>query len=515
MAYTAMEPVWRKIDAILAGADAVRAAGKAYLPQYECEGQSEYKRRLAAAPWRNEFEDALRSLSAKPFSQEVMIADGAPKPIEAIAEDIDARGNDLTQFARRVFRCAVAKGYHAILVDYPKMQAGMSLAEEREAGARPYWVHADADEVIALYTAMINGKETVTHVRIRQCTIERRGYSERKVERIREFDRPKLETPAGIEYAPGIWKVWEKQKVEGATDEQWVLIDEGVINRGGSTDIPIVIFWAGERYGEHEVKPPLADLADMQMELYRALSRQDEILTYAGSPMLTAEGMAPPEVKRDQNGNPLPEQGLRVGPKSILYAEPYSDGKAGKWSYIQPDASNIREVRDHTKSVIDDMRRLGMQPITPGTGDVKATAIAVDAAKAHSALEAWALGLKDVLEQAFVYTAEWLDAETDVEVNMRTDFGLDIGNNGAADWINKAYESKLLTGITAREELRRRNLIEATEEDEQERQIEEMQGDPSVDELGAALSYGGEEGESALTPPGEEQFMRDQGITLG
>ena len=83
--------------------------------------------------------------------------------------------------------------------------------------------------------------------------------------------------------------------------------------------VPLVIWFTGERKGDHEVKPPLADLADVQIELYRALSREDEILNFAGYPMLSGNGFA------------KPAEPIIVGPRSVLYA-PGGEGITTSWS---------------------------------------------------------------------------------------------------------------------------------------------------------------------------------------
>ena len=150
-AYQAMEPKWRRIDDILAGADAIRRAGETYLPKYEDESAAEYKRRLSAAPWRPEFEDALRGLASRPFSKDVTLNEGVSEQVKSLAEDIDGQGNNLTQFAAAMFEAGIAKGYHAILVDYPSMAPGATLADERASGARPYWVSVPCNEILALY----------------------------------------------------------------------------------------------------------------------------------------------------------------------------------------------------------------------------------------------------------------------------------------------------------------------------------------------------------------------------
>src|SRR4051812_19502505 len=93
--YTAMIADWQMIGDIRAGARRVKAMGEVYLPQYEKESTSAYKKRLEATPWRPEFVDALRNLCSKPFSKAVALQGDPPQRVKEIGEDIDGEGNDL------------------------------------------------------------------------------------------------------------------------------------------------------------------------------------------------------------------------------------------------------------------------------------------------------------------------------------------------------------------------------------------------------------------------------------
>lgn len=394
-AYERMLPTWQMISDILAGPKQIRKQAEDYLPKYEAEGDTEYARRLLSAPWRPEFDDSLRSLASKPFGQDVGLLEGSSASMTALAEDIDGRGHNLAAFLRPVFRGAIAKGMHAILVDYPTIAPGSTLAEERSRGVRPYWVSIPAEEILALYTDFVDGHEIVTHVRISEKVTVRDGFDEKEIKRVRVLE-------------PGRWEIWVQDNKSG-----WAKESEGVMTL---PQVPLVVLYTGERSGPQEVKPPLADLADMQIELYRKLSRQDEIETYAGSPMLQGQGIAAP----DQS-----EPAFEVGPKRILLAPPGIDGGQTGWSYVQPDAANLKEVRESVRDLIKDMRRLGMQPLLRESGTVTATETNKEAAKAHSAVESWALAMKDVIEQAFVYTAQWMNEKATVEVEVGTDFAVD------------------------------------------------------------------------------------------
>lgn len=63
-----------------------------------------------------------------------------------------------------------------------------------------------------------------------------------------------------------------------------------------------------------------------------------------------------------------------------------------------------------------------MRPLTPQSGGVTATASAIEGASAHAAVQAWALDLKDALEQAFVFMAQWLGEEPSADVMVHIDF---------------------------------------------------------------------------------------------
>ena len=432
--YRAMKDTWDFIADILAGASAMRQNPR-YLMKYEGESVLEYERRLAAAPWRPEFEDCLRGLTSRPFTKDVGLKNPAPS-LATLSEDIDGRGNNMTTFAREVFFKGMAKGVHAIVVDYPAMHPvvegrAITLAEEKAAGVRPYWIHAEANDILALYTTWVNGKEIVTHLRIRENFTTRQGFGETTGTRIRIYE-------------PGHWEVWEKV----GNADKYSKTSEGVISRGPQKfdSVPVVFFFTGDRQGDLRLKPPLKDLAEMQLELFRAQSRQDEMLTYASSPMLTANGMRQPE----ENTGPL-----QVGPKAVLWAP----AVGASWNYINPDSSNLKEVREHVASVIDDMKRLGMQPLVARTGRQTATGDSIEAAKAHSSVQAWAIGLKDALEQAWVFTAQWINETRYPEVTVYTDFSAVPASKAPLDSLATARAEGDISRETFWEGLQRYDIL--------------------------------------------------------
>lgn len=427
---SAMDQSLELIADIRAGGEAIRGRSSRYLPKYQKETDDDYRRRVSAAPWRPEFVDTLRSLASKPFAQDVLVADDTPPEIRALADDIDGRGNNLTRFAHQAFTEGLANGVHAILVDYTQIHSNASRADEIALGARPYWTHIPVTSIVALRIERVRGRDVVTHLRYRAGRNAFDGFQEKVVEQIHVRE-------------PGLWTVWEKN-----ASGVWEIASTGEIRIAGKvpSEVPLALFFTGQRIGDLQTRSALQDLAEVQIELFRALSRQDEILTYTGSPMLAANGVSAPG----------PEAApIVLGPKSILFAP----GDHAKWGYISPDAAAIGEVRKHVESVEAAMHRLGMQPSMPMSGSITATASAVNAAKAHSAVEAWATALKDCLEHAFWFTAQWVGSSHETVVQVFSDFAVGDQNSDEAALLLDATEAGVISGRTMREELRRRNIL--------------------------------------------------------
>lgn len=503
--HDAMADDWRLIRDILAGAKVIKAAGVRYLPKFQKESQGAYDLRKDSTPWRPEFADALRSLCSKPFTKEVVVNPDAPDAIQGkvvdqktkkrqggLVDDIDGQGNSLHVFARETFSHGVAAGLEAIYVAWSADQPLRTKAEEAAAGARPYWVHVRAENILALNFKVVGGRTLVSHIRIRECTVEQDGFEEVEVKRIRVLQLNDANQPT--------WQVYK-------ADRDGVYVSEALpALLLGVTEIPIALFFTGERSGSYRVKPPLLDLAGMQIELYRAMSRKDQILTLAGSPMLVAKGMNPPQPSQVTNAAgtviDVPAPQIEVGPGTVLFAPPTMEGVQADWDYIQPDAANITEVRNDVDGIMEDFRRLALQPTTPKSGNMVATGQAIEAAKSHSAVEVWANGLKDALDQALKYTTQWLKIPDTVTAIVHTDFGLAAGTD-ESKILGDMQKRGVISAETERAENARRGILgpEFDEDEEVVRIAAEQEGmNPDVS---------GDENEPEIDPVAGQPIKKD------
>lgn len=463
---TFMSAIWQKIRNILDGLHAIRQCRATYLPVFEGETTEEYARRLNTTSWRPEFSDGLRNLSAKPFQKDITLADGANQQIKDFAEDVDGCGNNITRFSKEFFDTGVGFGLAALLVDYPTMQEGITLADEKASGARPYWCLIQPENILALYFENVGGFNRVSHIRFRECYTEREGFEEREIDRIRVIERQDGKV---------VWEVWESNPVDPkATSKDknkvaYSKVGEGVITL---EEIPVSLFFTGKKSGNFRVRPPLNDLADAQIELYQKLSNKNEIQTFAGSPMLKLLGVSNDQLPTEDDGSGKKTPTMQLGPKRIITLPPGTDGAQPEADFIQPTAANMTELREDINDLIEYMRRLAMQPITDKSGNPTATGQAIDQAKAHSTLQSWALGLKDALELALKYTAQWMNINAEPEVLVFTDFGVDATGVQEMTVLQNMTSAGQLSAKTLRAEAKRRDML--SQEFDEDTELEQI-----------------------------------------
>lgn len=408
-AYDQMLPRWHVIETLLGGTEAMREAGETYLPRHQEETDKGYQERLASAVLLNMVEQTLDTLSGKPFSEPIKLNEDVPKAIEeTILIDVDLQGNNLDVFARQWFREGMAKALCHVLIDMPRpapREDGQprTLADDRREGLRPYWVMIKPECLLFARSEVINGVEVLQHVRIIEHYMEQDGFAEVCKRRIRVLE-------------PGLVQLWEPVKKSNAQKEEWVLADEWAT---GLNYVPLVTFYA-DRQGFMMGKPPLLDLAHLNVAHWQSASDQRHILTVSRFPILACSGAS------GEDSDPVV-----VGPNKVLY----NPDPAGRFYYVEHTGQAIAAGRTDLKDLEEQMAGYGAEFLKRKTGGQTATARALDSAEATSDLSAMTGLFEDALAQALDITADW----------MR------LGSNGGTVELVKDYDLEEMdaTGLQA------------------------------------------------------------------
>lgn len=471
--YEAMKEYWSLAADIMGGAKRMRAAKEKYLPRFEKESDSEYDNRVETAPFTNLYGDALKNLASKPFSEILGLEEGADPSFMDLEPDIDRAGNSLHVFARDVFKNGIKNGLDWIFVDKASVPGARSRADEAAAGARPYWVRVPAPSMLAVYSDVVDGETLIVHARFLEEKTVRDGFGERKITRVRVLERQPIIDDQGktTGYTPARFGLWEEQEDPETKKKVWVEIQNGDIGIG---TIALVPFITGESQGgRFRIKPPLADLADMQVTEFQLESNRRRVQDLTAFPIITLGGVTKPT---DGNGQ------IALGPRAVLYFPPIGEtGAFGKAERIEPSGASADSLRKDLAEHRREMREAGMQPLVPQSGNLTATATAVAESKAQSAAQAWALDLKDALEQAWAFTAAWLslDPESAPSVSVFTDFG--VGED-SAEHMTVVRDLQRDGGISMKarvDEAKRRSILGPNYDYEADKEqiIQEVPGD--------------------------------------
>jgi hypothetical protein len=351
--------------------------------------------------------------------------------------------------------------------------------------------------MLAVYTDVVEGREVFIHARLRETLKRREGFIETWVERIRVFDRAPTfavlddGTPTDriVGYEPATYEIFEQQLVSGARGDasQWVSVESGPVTIGV---IPLVPFITGRRIeNTWQFIPPLQDAAYLQIEHFQQETALKAIKELTAFPMLAANGVAPDT----ENGEP---KRVPVGPKTVLYAPPAGDtGQHGEWTFIEPSAESLKFLAADVEATEKQLREIGRQPLV--SSQMTVVQAGMNAQKANSAIQAWALALKDALEQAWLLTAAWLNApDTAPEVRVFTDFEVGMDDDKGLDTLLESRKSGDLSRQTYWEELKRRGVLspDFDADDEEGRLVDEAPDPDTALDLAAAA-----------TPPADPQ----------
>lgn len=453
----AMIHYWDKVAAILGGQDVIKSMGEMFLPKFPRETEDNYKFRKSVAKFTNIYRDIAESLAAKPFAEEVKLVDGEdkiiPESILDFIEDVDGDGNNLTVFSGSLFFNGINDAISWLFVDYPNTSsaAPRTIAEQKAAALRPFWSIIMAQNVLEARMMRSGSKLVLGYIRILE------PGAGTLPDKVRIFER--------LDTGLVTWKLYRRDGKTG-----WKLEDEGDISP--ITEIPIFPFITGRRDGKRfYFHAPLKDAVELQITLYQQESALEHAKVMTAFPMLSAAGVKP---KLDANGKP---ESIDTGPNQVLYAPADGAGNVGQWSYVEPSANSLTFLQSDVKETKQDLRELGKQPLTAQAGlTVITTAYA--AGKSKSVVNAWGLGLKDVLERGLMVTAQWLGVtEYEPEVTIYDDFD----TISEEDFVSvlEMRKNRDISRETVWQEARRRSILSAEfdEETELDRLLDETPTD--------------------------------------
>lgn len=419
-----MQGYWDIVDPLMGGTQAMRAAGTKLLPQYPAEADDTYKDRLSLSTLLPAYAETVAISTSRVFAEPLQLGEDIPEPVKLFCDDIDLGGNDLNSWSVEWFREALAKGLcHAMIEHQPTLDAEgnklyKTVAEEEAAGVRPYAVIIKPGQVLGW---RFDGGKLMQVRYMESVEVADGDFGVKFVDQVRVLE-------------PGSWRTYRKPEKGGA----WVAEASGSTNL---TYIPWVTFYTG-RTGPMTAKPPLLELAHLNVKHWQSQSDQDNLLHVARVPLLF--------VFTDNEEFQL----------TISSASATRMPKDGNAKYVEHTGAAITAGRDSLNDLVDDMRMAGAKLLQKDKQAVKTAAQAnEEAAQELSPLARLAGQFADCIAQLLQILADYGSLGEGGRVEMRGNFDSDFAPEVSLPNLISMANSGKLSDETLYSEMQRRGVI--------------------------------------------------------
>jgi len=350
---------WPLIEDLIGGTVVMRKRHRKYLPQEPRELDESYDARLVRSicpPYLVRIERMLAGmLTRKP----VRLNDTGDTIREQLF-DVDLQGNDLNTWCYETARMMIRYGHVGVLVDAP------------QDGGRPYWIAYSPRDILGWRTELQDGAQKLTQLRLREVVTEPDGdYGEKAVEQVRVL-------------TPGAYELHRKDDDTG----DFKLYDEGATTLDR---IPFAIAYS-DRIGFMESRPPLQDIAELNLKTYQVQSDLDNQLHISAVPMLAFYGF------------PSSAEEVSAGPGEAL-AFP-SEGRA---EYIEPGGRSFDYQFQRLDQLASQINELGLaavlgQKLSAETAEAKR----IDRSQGDSTMMVIAQNVQDMIDNCLQFHADFL-----------------------------------------------------------------------------------------------------------
>ena len=357
------EPHWILIEDLLGGTYQMRSKHRKYLMQEPRELDESYDNRLARSVCPPYFLRLERMLAGMLTRKPVRLNETG----DAIREqlfDVDLQGNDLNVWTYETARKMIRYGHVGVLVDAPKTGNA----------SRPYWVTYTPRDILGWRTEVIDGEMQFTQLRLQEKVSEPDGlYGEKIVEQVRLL-------------TPGNFEIHRKAKTG-----KFVKVDEGTMP---VDKIPFSVAYSN-RVNLLDSRPPMADIAELNLKAYQIQSDLDNQLHISAVPMLAFYGF------------PQNAEEVSAGPGEAI-AFP-ADGRA---EYIEPEGKSYDAQFRRLDRLESQINELGLaavlgQKLSAETAEAKR----IDRSQGDSTMMVVAQQMQDMIDNCLAFHGIYINAE--------------------------------------------------------------------------------------------------------
>ena len=356
----AQEPHWVLIEDLLGGTYGIRRKHRRYLPQEPRENDESYDNRLARSVVPPYYQRLERMLAGMLTRKPVKLQD-VSDAIREMLFNVDLQGNDLNVWTYETARKLVRYGHIGCLVDAPSN------------GGRPYWCTYTPRQILGYRTEQQDGAQRLIQLRLQETVLEvdpDSKYGEKQIDQIRVL-------------TPGEYQIHQRQD-----NGEYKVVDEGTTSLA---EIPFSVAYSN-RVGFLESRPPLEDIAELNLKSYQVQSDLDNILHVSCVPMLALFGF------------PSSAEEVSAGPGEAL-AFP-ADGRA---EYIEPQGRSFDFQFKRLEQIALQINELGLSAVLGQKLSAETAASKmIDRSQGDSTMMVIAQNVQDMIDNCLRFHAQFM-----------------------------------------------------------------------------------------------------------
>ena len=380
--YDAFAPVWQRVRDALAGQDAVKGRGSAYLPRPDGQDRAAYEAYRMRARWYDVPERTRRGLLGAIFRRPPVIR--GPERLVAGLDGLAVSGRPFRVFVQQAAGEVLAVGRHGILVDMPGAAP---------AGALPLWAGYAAETIEDWARQRRDGRFVTARVKL----AEPDATASEAETQYRE-----------LVLADGLYEVRIWRRSSGAKGAWRVAETHRPTRDGRRLDFIPFVFLGVDDLDPDVEAPPLLGLVDETMGHYQLSAdyRQSLFLTAQPTPWLA--------------GFSEEEKPAQIG-SGALWASANAQARVGMLEFQGAGIEAIRQalLDSEARMVLLGARFFERPKAGVETAEAQRLRFAADGAT----LTTIAQTLGDGLSRALAWTAAWAGLPGEgVSVELNRDF---------------------------------------------------------------------------------------------
>ena len=461
--YDAKLAAWLRARDVVAGEDAVKAAGEKYLPRLDSQSTDEYLGYKSRASFFNAAARTAEGFVGLIFRRDPVVRVPSNKDTLSVAlakciDDLDLLGTALPAYARNVIEEVVVVGRCGTLVDW-----------EGEVEQRAYANLYRAEDIRNWRVERINGRNVLTLLVLSERTniqhstfnaqhrtggddFEQDTVEQLRVLRLAEVGGQQSEASGEYQYVVELYQQQEVRSPGKRTKLEWSLVERRVPLRLGKP-LPLIPFvFHGPRHAQPDVdKLPLTDIIAVNLDHYRLSADYRHGLHFTALPTAWVSGF-------DKDAE------LRIGSSTAWVSETVG-AAAGFLEFTGQGLTTFERAmdRDERLMAVLGTRMLAEQKRVGESAD----AIALRQSGENSVLGALASSISDSLTHVLRWFYWWHSTEEKpdlvsddlVLVSLNTDFSLQGMNAQSITALVSAWQTGGISHDTLLDSLRKGEVI--------------------------------------------------------